>query len=261
MSKWQPHLMLIRGCVWASMLSSAQLDGIIRVARHRRYVLISVSNEFGYLLIFSLYVSLLFNCFVICVYAAPSNCNIGCLGKSESAVWRSLSLKIGYFLLTYVPAAHSAYTPWKSSSGFQGAVKHHTHGSPASFSYQNIWLNYPQGFGIIQWELSELKPSFSQPVNSTISARQGWREGDLEFLWRAHRAHPSMFKMHHRIRGAGRKIPFPSTTQLPEAHVRQTTAWRKLWYPPKQQSSKNIGPRNKGWLARKILWPTLECHC
>lgn len=44
MSKWQPHLMLIRGCVWASTLSSAQLNGIIRVVRHRRYVLISVSN-------------------------------------------------------------------------------------------------------------------------------------------------------------------------------------------------------------------------
>lgn len=35
---------------------------------------------------FSLYVSLLFNCFVICVYTALSNCNIGCLGKSQDTV-------------------------------------------------------------------------------------------------------------------------------------------------------------------------------
>lgn len=173
MSKWQPHLMLIRGCVWASTLSSAQLNGIIRVARHRRYVLISVSNEFGYLLFFPLYVSLLFNCFVICVYAAPSNCNIGCLGKSEDAVWHALSLKIRYFLFTYVPGAHSVNTPSKSSSGFQGAVKHHSDSSPTSLSYQTARLNSPQGFGIIRWELSEFKPSFSQPVNSTIHTSQG----------------------------------------------------------------------------------------
>ena len=150
--------MLIRGCVWASALSSAQLNGIIRVARHRRYVLISVSKEFGYLLIFSLYVSLLFNCFVICVYTALSNCNIGCLGKSEDTVWHSLSLKIRYFLLTDVRAARSVYTLEKSSSGFQGPVKNHSDGSPTSLNYQKIWLKNPQGFGILQGELPELKP-------------------------------------------------------------------------------------------------------
>lgn len=147
MSKWQPHLMLIRGCVWASTLSSAQLNGIIRVVRHRRYVLISVSNEFGYLLIFPLYVSLLFNCFVICMYAAPSNCNIGCLGKSEGTVWHSLSLKIRYFLLTYVPALRSTMhleSPALASKELLNiilmALQHHS-------ATKNIWLNNPQGFG------------------------------------------------------------------------------------------------------------------
>lgn len=168
MSKWQPHLMLIRGCVWASALSSAQLNGIIRVTRHRRYVLISVSNEFGYLLIFSLYVSLLFNCFVICVYCALPNCNIGCSGKSEGTVWHSLSLKIRYFVVTYVPAAHSVHMSGKPSSRFQGAVKNHSDGSPVSLSYQKIQLNNPQGFGIKRRELPELQPLFSQPENSTL---------------------------------------------------------------------------------------------
>lgn len=95
MSEWQPRLMLIRGCMWASTLSSAQLNGIIRAARHHRYVLISVSNEFGSLLIFPLYVSLLFNCFVIWVHAVPSTCNIRRSGTSEDSVWHPLSPRWG----------------------------------------------------------------------------------------------------------------------------------------------------------------------
>lgn len=207
MSKWQPHLLLIRGCVWASALSSAQLNGIIRVARHRRYVLISVSNEFGYLLIFSLYVSLLFNCFVICVYCALSNCNIGCSGKSEGTVWHSLSLKIRYFILpTY--QQHSVCTPGKPSSSFQGTVKNYSEGSPASLSYQKIWLNNPKGFGIKWWELPELQPLFSQPENSTVHTSQRYRGQELEFLYRAQQAHLSLLKTH----GTGRNLPFPGPT-------------------------------------------------
>lgn len=115
-------------------------------------------------------------------------------------------LKTRYFLLTYVPAAHSMWKPWKSSSAFQGAVKHHSDSSPTALSYQKIWLNNPQGFGIIQRELSEVQPSSSQPVNSSIHTRQGEMEAELQFLHRAHQAHASMFKIHHQTQGAGRNL-------------------------------------------------------
>lgn len=115
-------------------------------------------------------------------------------------------LKTRYFLLTYVPAAHSMWKPRKSSSAFQGAVKHHSDSSPTALSYQKIWLNNPQGFGIIQRELSQVQPSSSQPVNSSIHTRQGEMEAELQFLHRAHQAHPSMFKIHHQTQGAGRNL-------------------------------------------------------
>lgn len=122
MSEWQPHLMLIRGCMWASVLSSAQLNGIIRAARHRRYVLISVSNEFGSLLISPLHVSLLFNCFVIWVYAAPSNCNIRCLGKWEDSVWHPLSPRWG-ICCSPRSQPHTLCVHLKCSSGSQRATE------------------------------------------------------------------------------------------------------------------------------------------
>lgn len=106
-------------------------------------------------------------CTVLCLIAIldvqanqRARCDIGCHWKS------------GIFSLP-TSQQHSVCTPGKPSSSFPGAVKNHSDASPASLSYQKIWLSNPQGFGIKQWELPELQPLFSQSENSTVHTSQG----------------------------------------------------------------------------------------
>lgn len=178
-------------------------------------------------------------CTVLCLIAIldvqanqRARCDIHCHWKS------------GIFSLP-THQQHSVCMPGKPSSSFQGAVKNHSDSSPASLSYQKIWLNNPQGFGIQWWELPEaLQSLFSQPENSTVHISQGYSGQELEFLYRAHQAHLSLLKTQDQTHRAGRNFPFPSPTAC--------SPW-VLWHPP------NSSPwhlRNKGWPAWKILWPT-----
>lgn len=226
--------MLIRGCMWAS----AQLNGIIRAARHRRYVLISVSNEFGSLLIFSLYVSLLFNCFVICAYAARSNCNIRCSGTSKDAVWHLLSLKLGCFPFTCVPptrrlmlnlmlvTATSLFSATKNTDRTSNHSVGLWHNAGRIISTYTTWCRQPGNAA--QQQTSRARAGLTGPppdVQDAGSDTRGWRH--------------------------------PSTTQRPVVYAGYVTEWSKAPVSPKIQSSNHMRPRKKGLkqpLTRPWMW-------